>query len=74
MQESDEFHLGKMAGEVMGRIAEQERIIKLIEEMDVSITDMNDDPVDIIKVDFTGLYEQIRGHGEDDLDVDHRLD
>lgn len=65
MQESDDFHLGKMVGETMGRVAEQERIIKLIEEMEVTITDLDDEPVDIIKLDFSGLYEQIRGHGDD---------
>jgi hypothetical protein len=73
MQDSNEFDLGKMVGETMGRIAEQERIIKLIEEMDVTITDLEDEPVEIIKVDFSGLFEQIRGHGEDQ-DADNRLD
>lgn len=73
MQDSNEFDLGKMVGETMGRIAEQERIIKLIEEMDVTITDLEDEPVDVIKVDFSGLFEQIRGHGEDH-NADNRLD
>jgi chromosome segregation ATPase len=68
------FNLGKMVGEAMAKIQEQERIIELIEEMDVTITDANDEPVDIIKLDFSGLYEQIRGHSEGDLNADFSLD
>lgn len=73
-EQKEAFNLGKMVGEAMARIQEQERIIGLIEEMDVAITDANDEPVEIIKVDFSGLYEQIRGHNQEDLDADFSLD
>ena len=73
-EQQEAFNLGKMVGEAMARIQEQERIIQLIEEMDVTITDADDEPVDIIRVDFSGLFEQIRGHNEEDLNAGFSLD
>jgi len=59
-RDSDEFHLGKMVGETMGRISEQERIIALLEEVEISFFDNDKDQVQTLQPDWTDLFRQIR--------------
>jgi hypothetical protein len=58
--ESEDFNLGKMVGEAMGRIDEQERIIGLIEDTELTFIDPLDNKVKRIDMDWTELFEQIR--------------
>lgn len=59
-RDSDEFHLGKMVGETMGRISEQERIIALLEEVEISFFDDERDRIQTLQPDWTDLFRQIR--------------
>jgi hypothetical protein len=59
-RDSDEFHLGKMVGETLGRISEQERIIALLEEVEISFFDDERDQIQTLNPDWTDLFRQIR--------------
>lgn len=59
--ESEDFHLGKMVGEVMGRIAEQERISDLLDDIQVSIYDEKTQQIKFIEMDWSDLKREIRG-------------
>jgi hypothetical protein len=59
-RESDEFHLGKMVGETLGRISEQERIIALLEEVEISFFDDEKDQIQTLQPDWSDLFRQIR--------------
>jgi hypothetical protein len=59
-RDSDEFHLGKMVGETLGRISEQERIIALLEEVEISFFDDERDQIQTLNPDWTDLFKQIR--------------
>ena len=59
-RESDEFHLGKMVGETLGRISEQERIIALLEEIEISFFDNEKDQIQTLQPDWSDLFRQIR--------------
>lgn len=59
-RESDEFHLGKMVGETLGRISEQERIIALLEEVEISFFDNEKDQIQTLQPDWSDLFRQIR--------------
>lgn len=65
MNESKDFYLGQQVGESIGRAAEQERIIEIIQNMEITITDIDDEPVEILKMDWDNLIEQIRNPEED---------
>jgi hypothetical protein len=72
--ENEQFNLGRMVGETLGRISEQERIIALLEALDVTVTDEDDEPVEIIQMDWTRLITEIRGHSEEDSNASDYLD
>lgn len=59
-RDSDEFHLGKMVGETLGRISEQERIIAMLEEVEISFFDDENDMIQRVQPDWTDLFRQIR--------------
>jgi hypothetical protein len=59
-RDSDEFHLGKMVGETLGRISEQERIIAMLEEVEISFFDDENDTIQRVQPDWTDLFRQIR--------------
>lgn len=59
-RDSDEFHLGKMVGETLGRISEQERIIAILEEVEISFFDDDKDALQTLQPDWTDLFRQIR--------------
>jgi len=59
-RDSDEFHLGKMVGETLGRISEQERIIALLQEVEISFFDDEKDSMQTLQPDWTDLFRQIR--------------
>lgn len=59
-RDSDEFHLGKMVGETLGRISEQERIIAMLEEVEISFFDEENDTIQKVQPDWTDLFRQIR--------------
>ena len=59
-RDSDEFHLGKMVGETLGRISEQERIIALLAEVEISFFDEEKDKFQTLQPDWTDLFRQIR--------------
>lgn len=59
-RDSDEFHLGKMVGETMGRISEQERIIAILQEVEISFYDSDKDALQTLQPDWTNLFKQIR--------------
>lgn len=59
-RDSDEFHLGKMVGETLGRISEQERIIAMLEQVEISFFDEENDMTQKITPDWTDLFSQIR--------------
>ncbi len=59
-RDSDEFHLGKMVGETLGRISEQERIIAMLEEVEISFFDDENDMIQRVQPDWTDLFKQIR--------------
>jgi hypothetical protein len=72
--DNEQFTLGRMVGETLGRISEQERIIALLEDLDVTVTDEDDEPVEIIQMDWTRLITEIRGHSEEDSNASDYLD
>lgn len=72
--DNEQFTLGRMVGETLGRISEQERIIALLEALDVTVTDEDDEPVEIIQMDWTRLITEIRGHSEEDSNASDYLD
>lgn len=59
-RDSDEFHLGKMVGETLGRISEQERIIAMLEEVEITFFDEDTDSIQRVQPDWTKLFSQIR--------------
>jgi hypothetical protein len=59
-RDSDEFHLGKMVGETLGRISEQERIIAMLEEVEITFFDEENDTIQKVQPDWTDLFRQIR--------------
>jgi hypothetical protein len=58
--DSEQFHLGKMAGETLGRISEQERIEALLEQIEVTYFDDELDRVVSLTPDFTDIFRIIR--------------
>lgn len=72
--DNEQFTLGRMVGETLGRISEQERIIALLQDLDVTVTDEDDEPVEIIQMDWTRLITEIRGHSEEDSNASDYLD
>ena len=59
-RDSDEFHLGKMVGETLGRISEQERIIAMLQEVEISFFDDEKDTIQRVQPDWTDLFSEIR--------------
>lgn len=57
---SDEFNLGKQLGEVIGAVRTQERIIGLIEDLELTYIDPDSEEVKVIDMDWGDLFEQIR--------------
>lgn len=57
--ESEDFHLGKMVGEVMGRIAEQERLCELLEDIEIFYPGPDGQPV-FLAMDWSDLRKEIR--------------
>jgi hypothetical protein len=49
-----------MVGETLGRISEQERIIALLEEVEISFFDDEKDRMQTLQPDWTDLFRQIR--------------
>ena len=58
--DSEQFHLGKMVGETLGRISEQERIVALLEQIEVTYYDDELDRVVLLTPDFTDIFRIIR--------------
>jgi hypothetical protein len=59
-QDSEQFHLGKMVGETLGRISEQERICALLELVEISYIDEETGETVTIAPDFTDIFRIIR--------------
>jgi hypothetical protein len=49
-----------MVGETLGRISEQERIIALLEEVEISFFDNEKDQIQTLQPDWSDLFRQIR--------------
>jgi hypothetical protein len=49
-----------MVGETLGRISEQERIIALLQEVEISFFDDEKDSMQTLQPDWTDLFRQIR--------------
>jgi hypothetical protein len=49
-----------MVGETLGRISEQERIIAMLEEVEITFFDEENDTIQKVQPDWTDLFRQIR--------------
>jgi hypothetical protein len=58
--DSEQFHLGKMVGETLGRISEQERIVALLEVIEVTYYDEELGRRVTLTPDFTDIFRIIR--------------
>jgi hypothetical protein len=63
---SPEFEVGREIGIIQGRIREQERIIKLIESLELTTIDPVSQDVKFVDMQWGTLFEDIRNPGEDE--------
>lgn len=58
---SQEFEVGRQVGIIEGKVREQERIIAMIENLQLTTIDPHTQESRIIEMDWGSLFEEIRG-------------
>jgi hypothetical protein len=61
---SQEFEVGRQVGIIEGRVREQERIIAMIENLQLSTLNPETQESQLIEMDWGSLFEEIRGGEE----------
>jgi hypothetical protein len=61
---SEEWELGRQVGILEGRIREQERIITMIENLQLTTLNPQTQESQLIEMDWGSLFEEIRGGEE----------
>jgi hypothetical protein len=62
--ETEQFHLGKMVGETMGRLSERIRITKLIENLELTTVNPVTQEVSLVEMDWGTLFDEINNPEE----------
>jgi hypothetical protein len=63
---SPEFEVGREIGIIQGRVREQERIIKLIESLELTTIDPVTQESKVVDMEWGTLFEDIRNPGDDE--------